>query len=83
MVWRSFELDPSAPRHREGDYVGRLSSKYGVPREQAERRQARVVRTARSGAKAAIAEEAWLRAVIEALQAGRPVRTFLSRLIWK
>jgi hypothetical protein len=36
---------------------------------------ARVVRSARSGDKAAIAEEAWLRDVIEALQAGRPVRT--------
>jgi GTP-binding protein YchF len=43
--------------------------------EQAERRHARVVRSARSGDKAAIAEEAWLRDVIEALQAGRPVRT--------
>jgi ribosome-binding ATPase len=43
--------------------------------EQAERRHGRVVRTARSGDRAAIAEEAWLRAVIEALQAGRPVRT--------
>jgi GTP-binding protein YchF len=43
--------------------------------EQAERRHARVVRAARSGDKAAVAEEAWLRAVIEALQAGRPVRT--------
>jgi ribosome-binding ATPase len=43
--------------------------------ESAERRHARVVRDARSGDKAAIAEEAWLRAVIEALQAGRPART--------
>src|ERR671932_407406 len=43
--------------------------------EAAERRHARVVRAARSGDKAAIAEEAWLRAVIEALQAGRPVRS--------
>jgi ribosome-binding ATPase len=43
--------------------------------EQAERRHGRVVRTARSGDKAAIAEEAWLTAVIAALQAGRPVRT--------
>jgi GTP-binding protein YchF len=40
--------------------------------EQAERRLDRVERTARSGEKEAIAEEAWLRAVIEALQAGRP-----------
>jgi ribosome-binding ATPase len=43
--------------------------------EQAERRHARVVRDARSGDRAAVAEEAWLRAVIEALQAGRPVRS--------
>jgi ribosome-binding ATPase YchF (GTP1/OBG family) len=43
--------------------------------EQAERRHARVVRTARSGDRAAVAEEAWLRAVIEALQRGEPVRT--------
>jgi GTP-binding protein YchF len=43
--------------------------------EQAERRHARVVREARGGDRAAVAEEAWLRAVVEALQAGRPVRT--------
>jgi ribosome-binding ATPase len=43
--------------------------------EQAERRIDRVVRQARSGDKAAIAEEAWLHDVIAALQAGRPVRT--------
>jgi hypothetical protein len=43
--------------------------------EQAERRHARVVRDARGGDKAAVAEEAWLRDVIAALQAGRPVRT--------
>jgi ribosome-binding ATPase len=43
--------------------------------EQAERRHARVVREARGGERAAIAEEAWLRAVIAALQRGEPVRT--------
>jgi len=43
--------------------------------EQAERRHDRVVRQARGGDKAAIAEEAWLRAVVEALQSGKPVRT--------
>jgi GTP-binding protein YchF len=43
--------------------------------EQAERRHARVVRQARGGDKAAIAEEEWLRRVIAALQAGEPVRT--------
>jgi GTP-binding protein YchF len=43
--------------------------------ESAERRHARVVRDARSGDRAAVAEEAWLRQVIEALQSGRPVRS--------
>ncbi len=43
--------------------------------ESAERRHARVVRDARGGDKAAIAEEAWLRAVVSELQAGRPART--------
>jgi GTP-binding protein YchF len=43
--------------------------------EQAERRHARVVREARGGDKAAIAEEEWLRRVIAALQAGEPART--------
>jgi ribosome-binding ATPase YchF (GTP1/OBG family) len=43
--------------------------------EQAERRHARVVRQARSGDRAAVAEEAWLARAIGALQAGQPVRT--------
>jgi len=43
--------------------------------DQAERRHARVVREARSGDRAAVAEEAWLRDVVGALQAGRPVRS--------
>ncbi len=43
--------------------------------EQAERRHARVVREARGGDRASVAEEAWLRRVIEALQEGHPVRT--------
>src|SRR5437764_1900407 len=43
--------------------------------EQAERRHARVIREARSGDRAAVAEEAWLGQVIEALRAGRPVRS--------
>lgn len=43
--------------------------------EQAERRHQRVVRQARSGDKAAIAEEAWLRDLMAALQEGRPART--------
>jgi GTP-binding protein YchF len=43
--------------------------------EQAERRRERVVKQARSGDKAAVAEEAWLREVIAALQGGRWART--------
>jgi GTP-binding protein YchF len=43
--------------------------------EQAERRHARVVREARGGDKAAVAEEAWLRDVIAALGRGEPART--------
>jgi GTP-binding protein YchF len=42
--------------------------------EAAERRHARVVREARSGDKAAIAEQAWLEQVIDALQRGEPAR---------
>jgi ribosome-binding ATPase len=42
--------------------------------EQAERRLERVARQARSGERAAVAEEGWLRAVVEALGAGRPAR---------
>ncbi len=36
VVWRAFELDPDAPVQREGDYVDRLTRKYGISREQAE-----------------------------------------------
>ncbi len=43
--------------------------------EQAERRLERVIKQARSGDKAAIAEEAWLREVVGALQEGRWART--------
>jgi len=43
--------------------------------EQAERRLERVARQARGGERAVVAEEAWLREVIAALQAGAPVRS--------
>jgi GTP-binding protein YchF len=43
--------------------------------EQAERRLERVARQAKSLEKEAIAEEAWLREVVDALQSGRPVRS--------
>ncbi len=42
--------------------------------EQAERRVERVAKQAKGGDRVAIAEEAWLREVIEALQGGRAVR---------
>jgi GTP-binding protein YchF len=43
--------------------------------EQAERRLDRVRRAAKSGDRATMAEEAWLRELIEALSAGRPARS--------
>ncbi len=43
--------------------------------DQAERRVERVAKQARGGDRTAIAEEAWLRDAIAALQAGRPVRS--------
>jgi predicted DsbA family dithiol-disulfide isomerase len=46
VVWRSFELDPSAPASREGDYVGRLATKYGVPADQAQAMIDRMTATA-------------------------------------
>ena len=36
VTWRSFELDPSAPTEREGDYVTHLARKYGMSRDQAQ-----------------------------------------------
>jgi predicted DsbA family dithiol-disulfide isomerase len=36
VTWRSFELDPHAPREREGDRVDHLARKYGTTREQAQ-----------------------------------------------
>ena len=35
VVWKSFELDPSAPAKREVDTYGMLMEKYGMTREQA------------------------------------------------
>ena len=43
--------------------------------EQAERRVERVKRAAKSGDRATVAEEAWLRELIDALSAGRPARS--------
>ncbi len=47
LVYRSFELDPSAPRVREaGNAAERLGKKYGVPLAQAQQMIDRVVQTA-------------------------------------
>ena len=35
VTWRSFELDPTAPAVREGDYAQHLAGKYGMGRDQA------------------------------------------------
>jgi predicted DsbA family dithiol-disulfide isomerase len=35
VTWRSFELDPSAPREREHDGATHLAEKYGTSREEA------------------------------------------------
>ncbi len=35
VIWKSFELDPSAPARAEQDTYGMLSEKYGMTREQA------------------------------------------------
>src|SRR5438034_3429188 len=43
--------------------------------EQAERRLERVSRQAKSHERAIVAEEGWLREVVEGLRAGRPVRS--------
>jgi predicted DsbA family dithiol-disulfide isomerase len=46
VVWRAFELNPSAPAAYHGDNVDRLAKKYGVPREQAAAMNDRVTRIA-------------------------------------
>jgi predicted DsbA family dithiol-disulfide isomerase len=46
IVWRSFELDPTAPREATGSATQRLADKYGVPLEQAEAMNARVTEQA-------------------------------------
>ncbi|MGH9301047.1 MAG: DsbA family oxidoreductase [Acidimicrobiales bacterium] len=42
VVWRSFELDPRAPKIRGGDPVEGLARKYGITRDQATEAQARL-----------------------------------------
>jgi predicted DsbA family dithiol-disulfide isomerase len=42
VVWHSYELDPRAPRRREGDQAERLARKYGMSLEQARASQDRL-----------------------------------------
>jgi predicted DsbA family dithiol-disulfide isomerase len=46
VIWRSFQLDPTAPTTADGDPLDRLVAKYGMSRADAERAQARVTATA-------------------------------------
>jgi predicted DsbA family dithiol-disulfide isomerase len=46
VVWRAFELDPSAPRVREGDNATRIAQKYRVTRAEAEAMIQRISETA-------------------------------------
>jgi len=46
VVWRSYELDPRAPRQREGDPAVRIARKYGLSIDQARAAQDRITRAA-------------------------------------
>jgi predicted DsbA family dithiol-disulfide isomerase len=47
VVWRSFELDPAAPRRREGTAAEHLARKYGMSEEQVAASWARLTGLAR------------------------------------
>lgn len=46
VTWRSFELDPAAPRERGGDAAAHLAEKYGIAREEAEAMHERITQVA-------------------------------------
>jgi predicted DsbA family dithiol-disulfide isomerase len=46
VTWRSFELDPSAPRERGGDRATRLAAKYGITVERAREMEQHLTDTA-------------------------------------
>jgi predicted DsbA family dithiol-disulfide isomerase len=50
VVWRAFELDPSAPRLRERtvSHAGRIAAKYGIPVPEAEKRIRQMTEMARA-----------------------------------
>jgi predicted DsbA family dithiol-disulfide isomerase len=43
VVWRSFQLDPSAPARSEGDLYDHLTRKFGVSRDEARAMSDRVI----------------------------------------
>ena len=51
IIWHSYELDPTAPAARKGDYVGMLARKYGASPEQA---QAMIDRMTATGAECGV-----------------------------
>lgn len=51
IVWHSYELDPTAPAARAGNYVGMLSKKYGVSSDEA---QAMIDRMTATGAECGV-----------------------------
>jgi predicted DsbA family dithiol-disulfide isomerase len=46
VIWRSFELDPNAPAHEEGDNAERIAAKYNVTVEQAREMESNVTAVA-------------------------------------
>jgi predicted DsbA family dithiol-disulfide isomerase len=46
VTWRSFELDPTAPREREGDRAERIAGKYGITVQRAREMEQHVTDTA-------------------------------------
>lgn len=52
VIWRAFELDPSAPPERGGDYAAHLARKYGLSIDQAGKMIETMTQT---GAKAGVA----------------------------
>lgn len=47
LIWRSFELDPSAPKQLDGPLIQMLAKKYGMSLAQAKQAQQRVTDTAK------------------------------------
>ncbi len=46
VSWRSFELDPDAPRRRDEDPAGTMAERHGIPRAEAEALRLRVAAVA-------------------------------------